>query len=749
MYLEHFGLNELPFRLMPDPQFYCAKGTQQQVADALSAALRSGESVVRIIGEVGTGKTLLCRRLARTLAGEYRAVVLSGSAIGSDSLLRVILDSLETSDESSGKSSAPGVGDPFSRTLIEVLERGPLLPLLAGAVRQAAQLLGAVSGRRSGSSSGSPLNHPLRQIARHVLDLAEEGMGVLLLVDDAHGLSPRSVEELQMLADLEPEPSQRVQIVLLGPPELAEELTKPAAAGLGQRIARSFELGPFGRADLEAYVGSRLATAGLEQARLFTPSALDAVLEATQGIPRLVNLVCHGALTRACGSGDDQVQRHHVRRAAAEADGMCRPVRTRPARAALRVTIIRAARKVARAGLRTAQRVRVSVPNQRPVNLKLPSLAPRRRVARAAKWAVVPLVVLLGTASFAGGWVWLRGDASAGNPFDAEGRILAEALAALEEDAALELPAVSKRSSLLEPAPFEPALPPPLAGDLDLTPDSVTPPTPSGETPSSETPPGETPAEHTPTAAAEKAPTVATHSPAESSQPVAKAPRAQKPAAPPERRPRRAHPSRARRGSFGKVPHGTDAYTPEAYRRALQYAENGRDEEAAEVLWELLEVDPDHHPARESLAAVLIRLDRLDEAAGELETGMILAPGYASFAKLRAHVLSKRGTNEEALEILQRSPPLLAEDPEYHALLAALYQRQGEYGLAVDLYRAVLNEGPQNAAWWMGFGISLEGDGAPRSALLAYRAASALTSLDTESQRYVDSRIVTLSADGR
>jgi MSHA biogenesis protein MshN len=223
----------------------------------------------------------------------------------------------------------------------------------------------------------------------------------------------------------------------------------------------------------------------------------------------------------------------------------------------------------------------------------------------------------------------------------------------------------------------------------------------------------------------------------------------QKPAASPERRPRRAHASRARRGSFGKVPHGTEAHASEAYRRAVQYAENGRDEEAAEVLRELLEVDSDHHLARESLAAVLIRLDRLDEAAGELETGMVLAPGNASFAKLRAHVLSKRGTTDEALEILQRSPPPLAEDPEYHALLAALYQRQGEHGLAVDLYRAVLNQGPQNAAWWMGFGISLEGEGAPGSALLAYRAASALTSLDPESQRYVDSRILTLSGDGR
>jgi type II secretory pathway predicted ATPase ExeA/Tfp pilus assembly protein PilF len=742
MYLEHFGLNELPFRLMPDPRFYCAKGTQQQVADALSAVLRGGESVVRIIGEVGTGKTLLCRRLARTLACEYRAVELSGSAIGSDGLLRAVLDGLETSDESSGKSSALGLGEPFSRTLGEVLERGPLLPLLAGAVWQAAQLLSAVSGRRSGSSSS--LNHPLRPISRHVLDLAEEGLGVLILVDDAHGLSPRSVDELQLLAELEPEPSHRVQIVLLGSPELADQLTKPAAAGLGQRVSRSFEVGPFGRADLEAYVEGRLATAGCERSRLFTPSAIDAVLEATQGIPRLVNLVCHGALTRACTSGDDQVQRHHVRRAAAEADGMCRVVRTRPARAALRATLIGAARILVRAGLRTVQRIRVSVPNRRPVNLKLPSLAPRRRVARAAKWAVVPVVVLLGAASFAGGWAWLRADASAGNPLDAEDRILSEALAALEEDRALELPAVSKRSPLLEPAPFELALPPPLTEEPDLTPESVILPTPSSEAPS-----GETRTEQTPTTAAEKAPAVARRPPAESSQPVAKAPRAHKPAAPPERRPRRAQPSRARRGSFGKVPHGTDAYAPEAYRRALQYAESGRHEEAADVLRELLEVDPDHHPARESLAAILIRLDRLDEAAGELETGMVLAPGYTSFAKLRAHVLGRRGTTDEALEILKRSPPPLAEDPEYHALLAALYQKQGQHGLAVDLYRAVLNEGPQNAAWWMGFGISLEGEGAPGSALLAYRAAAALTSLDPESQRYVDLRIIALSADGR
>ena len=171
--------------------------------------------------------------------------------------------------------------------------------------------------------------------------------------------------------------------------------------------------------------------------------------------------------------------------------------------------------------------------------------------------------------------------------------------------------------------------------------------------------------------------------------------------------------------------------------------------EAAEILRELLGHNPDHHRAREARASILIRLGRVEEAAGELETGMVLAPTHPGFAKLRARILSQRGTAAEALEILRRAPPPLRQDPEYHALIAALHQRMGEHGLAADLYRRVLGAVPENAAWWMGFGISLEGEDAAGSALLAYRAAAALAGLGSESRRYVESRIAALSAGGR
>ncbi len=199
------------------------------------------------------------------------------------------------------------------------------------------------------------------------------------------------------------------------------------------------------------------------------------------------------------------------------------------------------------------------------------------------------------------------------------------------------------------------------------------------------------------------------------------------------------------------IPHQPDsgAQTERGFRSALRLAEAGRAEEALVALRGVLQVDPDHRRAREALAAVLMRLDRPDEAAGELETGLVLAPGHAPFAKLRARILSKRGTAAEALEVLMRSPPSLAQDPEYHALIAALYQKQGEHGLAADLYRQVLAAEPQNAAWWMGFGISLEGQDQAGSALLAFRAASALSGLGQESRRYVESRIASLAGDGR
>ncbi len=749
MYLEHFGLDTLPFRLMPAPGFYSAHGARRQILDALPAILRSGESVVSILGEAGMGKTLLCRKLAVTLANDCRAVTLVGSSIGAGDLLLAVRDGLEDREPD---GSAPGwPAGTLPRALADALGRGPLFPLAARVVSRAAHLVGVVAGLHSEDGNALSPGRALRGIARRVLDLAEAGLGAVVIVDDAHCLCPKSLEALQLLADLEPEPDHRVQLVLFGLPELSTRLARPPASSLGQRVTSSFLLGPLAPAELQKYVEGRLAHAGFAHPELFSARALDAVLEASRGVPRLVNVVCHAALLQAWKSRDDQVQRRHVRLAAAETDEAHRVVLTAPARAAVHAGLSAGRRRVAsmtlgaklraalratlRVGLRTAARLRVSVRSRRPVKIKLPQLGPPRRLVRLMKLASVPLLLLLAAIPLANRWIGAGVGADPPLRSDATEVEISDLLASLSEDPPLELPAVSKRNRLPEPFLAARTAPRPSARHVDPTADRVT------SSPRTRArPPAPAPA---PVARAAKPSPPAATAAATRPQP--------KPVARAAPEPKRARASRPRRASFGKIPHspGGGGESDGAFQNALRLAASGRDAEAAEVLRTLLDHDPEHQRAREARAAVLIRTGRLDEAVDELETGMVLAPGHPPFAKLRARILSKQGTPDEALELLQRSPPPLAQDPEYHALIAALYQKLGEHGLAADLYRLVLGLEPQNAAWWMGFAISLEGEGSAGSALLAYRAATALSELGPESQRYVESRIAALSGDRR
>ena len=296
MYLQHFGLNELPFRLVPAPGFFCATGVRRQILDALPALLRSGESLVAIIGDAGTGKTVLSRRLTEQLSDEAVVLELSGASLGSSDLLGALLEAIEESRTSENAQDPPLLSGALPGLLGAVLERAPFTSLLAGVVGRAAELLGSAAQQQS-ERTVAP-TRVLRSISRRVLDLAEEGRRLVVLIDDAHCLCARSLEALQLLADLEPEPPHRVQIVLLGLPELHARLIVPPASSLGQRLTYSFELGTLERVELESYVSGRLAHAGCENPTLFSGCALDAVLEATGGVPRLVNVICHGSLTQ-------------------------------------------------------------------------------------------------------------------------------------------------------------------------------------------------------------------------------------------------------------------------------------------------------------------------------------------------------------------------------------------------------------------------------------------------------------------
>ncbi len=188
-------------------------------------------------------------------------------------------------------------------------------------------------------------------------------------------------------------------------------------------------------------------------------------------------------------------------------------------------------------------------------------------------------------------------------------------------------------------------------------------------------------------------------------------------------------------------PETSDERADRLYDAALRLAASGRRLEAAERYRSALKTFPGHRAAREQLALLLVKLNRSAEATEVLREGLRQDPTYTTFAKLQARILTDRNALEGALEVLRAAAPAVAEDPEYHAFVAALYQRKGEHTLAVSLYRQVLKHAPDASVWWMGLGISLEAEERTTAALEAFGRSAQLGNLDPETLRYVNRRI--------
>lgn len=269
MYLEHFALKEFPFSQTPNPSFYVNLASHHEALNVLLMALRSGEGFVKISGEVGTGKTLLCRMLLAHQPPNFVTAFLPNPELGARGLQMALAEEL-------GIPLPPGV-DSF---------------------------------------------HLLKYIQQELINIHKSGNRTVVLVDEAQALPKATLESLRLLSNLESHSSKLLQVVLFGQPELDQRLAHPSMRQLRQRIVFSHKLMPIDRSAIEAYVMRRLAIAGNRSGRLFTPSAITAVQRATDGVPRLVNLVCHKALLSAYGRGEAAVQKAHVKRAVSDTDGL-------------------------------------------------------------------------------------------------------------------------------------------------------------------------------------------------------------------------------------------------------------------------------------------------------------------------------------------------------------------------------------------------------------------------------------------
>ncbi|WP_076591649.1 ExeA family protein [Herminiimonas arsenitoxidans] len=267
MYKHHFGLRELPFGITPDTSYFFACPNYQQALNTLLIAAKNGEGFIKITGEVGTGKTLLCRKFLATLDDSFVTAYIPNPYLEPRSLMLALADELEIELDK------------------EVDQH---------------QLLKAINYR--------------------LLVLARDGKRVILCLDEAQAMPLESLEALRLLTNLETEKRKLLQIVLFGQPELDAKLQQDEIRQLAQRITFHYRLSPLSRDDVDFYVMHRLKIAGFSGSRLLTKDAIRVLHTASSGIPRLVNILAHKALMLAFGEGRQQVHVPHIRAAAKDTE---------------------------------------------------------------------------------------------------------------------------------------------------------------------------------------------------------------------------------------------------------------------------------------------------------------------------------------------------------------------------------------------------------------------------------------------
>ncbi len=265
MYQTHFGLREPPFGITPDTSFAYACNSHQEALNTLLVAARNGEGFMKITGEVGTGKTLLCRRFLATLDARFVSAYIPNPYLEPRTLMFALSDEL-----------------------------GIKLP------READQ------------------HQLLKELSRALLNFARQGKTVVVCLDEAQAMPQETLEALRLLTNLETEKRKLLQVVLFGQPELDERLAHEAVRQLRQRITFQYRLAALTPDEVDHYLAHRLRVAGYHGSRLFQPGAVRRLHRASRGVPRLINIMAHKSLLLAFGEGLQQVLPHHVRAAAAD-----------------------------------------------------------------------------------------------------------------------------------------------------------------------------------------------------------------------------------------------------------------------------------------------------------------------------------------------------------------------------------------------------------------------------------------------
>lgn len=271
-YEAFFRFKQRPFSLTPDPKFYFRSRSHGRVFDALSAALTRRESLMLVAGDLGVGKTTLCRTLLEMQERKSRAALLGNALLSPDDLLRLMLQDLGAVSKEDAK-------------------QGRLLALTH--------------------------NQLIEMFDRFLGQLKSTSHGAVMIVDEAHSLPTATMEQILEIAMLESNRDRVLQFLLAGQPALGGAPMLPAL--VDQKIVARTRLLPLERDECEKYITHRLVIAG-GAVVMFAAEAIDAIYNLSGGVPRLVNLICERALQEAAGASADRVEGAMVDSAASALD---------------------------------------------------------------------------------------------------------------------------------------------------------------------------------------------------------------------------------------------------------------------------------------------------------------------------------------------------------------------------------------------------------------------------------------------
>lgn len=261
MYLDHFGLSQAPFKITPNTGFFYTGGNRGAILDALLYAITHGEGIVKVTGEIGSGKTMLCRMLESLLPENIEVIYLPNPSIGRDEILFVIAGELGLITE----------------------------------------------GQRTAMI--------IRALQSRLIENHAQGRQIVIIVDEAQAMPLESLEEVRLLSNLETETHKLLQIVLFGQLDLDHNLAQPQMRQLRERITHNFVLPPFQKGSLADYLMFRMRAAGYHGPDLFGADAVKLIANASQGITRRINVLADKTLLAAFAENTHDIMPRHVKAA--------------------------------------------------------------------------------------------------------------------------------------------------------------------------------------------------------------------------------------------------------------------------------------------------------------------------------------------------------------------------------------------------------------------------------------------------